>query len=76
MKVLPTVTRSESEKGSNDTRSDKGCGSGRCSGDIFGITAGAEKDEVIRNITIYIVSGVVMIVIAYLISKLLTVLVG
>ncbi|AEH61625.1 hypothetical protein Mzhil_1790 [Methanosalsum zhilinae DSM 4017] len=75
MKVLPTVTRSESDENSNN-RSRRGCGSGGCSGEIFGITAGAEKDEVIRTITIYLVSGVVMILVAYIISKLLTALAG
>ncbi|MCS3923489.1 hypothetical protein [Methanosalsum natronophilum] len=76
MRVLTTIDRDENEQGSSRKNNNRSCSSGGCSGDIFGLSPGAEKEEVIRTITIYIVSGIVMIVVAYIISQILTAMVG
>ena len=69
--TLPMVTRTPPE---NDTNTDSGCGtcgSTGCAGG-FGIKAGSEKDVVYRNLFIFLLFGVVMIVSSYIIMRIIT----
>lgn len=47
------------------------CGSNGCAGG-FGIKVGSEKDVVYRNLFIFAVIGIVMIVTSFLVMKILT----
>ena len=69
--TLPMATRKPTE---NDTNPDGGCGtcgSTGCAGG-FGIKAGSEKDVVYRNLLIFALIGIVMLVSSFLIMKILT----
>jgi hypothetical protein len=59
--------------------SSKADGCGSCSGGTcgaFGIRAGSEKKEVLRNILIFAIMGIGMLVGVYLIVKLLNLVAG
>lgn len=51
-----------------------GCSGGTCG--AFGIRAGSEKDVVIRNMLIFAIMGLGMILASYLIVKLLNLITG
>ncbi|WP_440953277.1 hypothetical protein [Methanococcoides sp. FTZ1] len=51
-----------------------GCSGGTCG--AFGIRAGSEKDVVIRNLLIFAIMGLGMILAAYLIVRLLNIVTG
>ncbi|MGM0771274.1 MAG: hypothetical protein ACQESU_06665 [Halobacteriota archaeon] len=51
-----------------------GCSGGTCG--AFGIRAGSEKDVVIRNLMIFAIMGLGMLLAAYLIVKLLNLVIG
>lgn len=51
-----------------------GCSGGTCG--AFGIKAGSEKDVVIRNLLMFAIMGLGMILAAYLIVKLLNLFTG
>ena len=68
--VIPVLNKT-SRKPDNQNMACSSCGSGGCSGG-FGIKAGSEKEVVYRNIFLYLTMGVVMFVVAYLITRLLT----
>ncbi|UGV40771.1 hypothetical protein J7W08_12125 [Methanococcoides orientis] len=68
LKTLPMVTREQESKESCGT---KGCGTGACAGG-FGIKAGSEKSVVYRNILVYLLIGIVMLVTAYVVLNMIT----
>jgi hypothetical protein len=51
-----------------------GCSGGTCG--AFGIKAGSEKDVVIRNLMIFAIMGLGMLLAAYFIVKLLNIITG
>lgn len=69
--TLPMVTRTPDENGVNLKSGCGTCGSTGCAGG-FGIKAGSEKDVVYRNLFIFAIIGIVMLVSSYLIMKILT----
>ncbi|NPE27695.1 hypothetical protein HNV12_06865 [Methanococcoides sp. SA1] len=62
------------KKGSNKSDGCGGCSGGTCG--AFGIRAGSEKNEVLRNILIFAIMGIGMLVGVYLIVKLLNLILG
>lgn len=68
MKKLPVIQRQEPEE---KTPSCGGCDSkGNCN--HWGIKPGSEKEEVYRNVLIYLTMGIVVIIAALLIKALLS----
>lgn len=68
LKTLPMITREQEAKESCGA---KGCGTGACAGG-FGIKAGSEKNVVYRNILVYLLIGIVMLVTAYITLSVIT----
>ncbi len=69
--TLPMATRTPDENGASQESGCGTCSSTGCAGG-FGIKAGSEKDVVYRNLFIFAVIGIVMIVSSFLIMKILT----
>lgn len=69
-KVIIPVINKTSQKPKNQNIACTSCGSGGCHGG-FGIKAGSEKEVVYRNIFLYLTMGIVMFVVAYVITRLL-----
>ena len=70
MKTIPLLDK----RSENDSSSSPGCStcsSTGCAGG-FGVKAGSEKDVVYRNLLIFAIIGIVMIVSSFLIMKILT----
>ncbi|WP_406655693.1 hypothetical protein V7O62_07870 [Methanolobus sp. ZRKC2] len=70
-KIILPVLNKNPQKPSNKNIACNSCGSGGCSGG-FGIKPGSEKEEVYRNIFLYVAMGAIMFIVAYLITKLLS----
>ena len=70
MKTIPLLDN-QSEDDSNCSTGCGTCSSTGCAGGL-GIKAGSEKDVVYRNIFIFILAAIVMIVSSFLIMKILT----
>ncbi|WP_440951585.1 hypothetical protein [Methanococcoides sp. FTZ1] len=68
LKPLPMVTRKNGIENSCSTGS---CGTGACAGG-FGIKAGSEKNVVYRNILVYLLIGIVMLLTAYITLNIIT----
>ena len=68
---LPMVTRTPPENGTDPNSGCGTCSTTGCAGG-FGIKAGSEKDVVYRNLFIFLLFGVVMIVSSYIIMRIIT----
>ena len=70
-KIIVPVLNKTSQDRSDRKIACNSCSSGGCHGG-FGIKPGSEKDVVFRNIFLYLTMGIVMFVVAYVITRLLT----
>ncbi len=70
VKTIPLLDNRSEDDSSCSTECTT-CSSTGCAGGL-GIKAGSEKDVVYKNIFIFIVAGIVMIVSSFLIMKILT----
>ena len=70
IKTIPMVDQKPPADSSSCSTGCGTCGSTGCAGG-FGIKAGSEKDVVFRNLFIFAVIGVVMLVTSYLVMKIL-----
>ncbi|WP_300606471.1 hypothetical protein [Methanohalophilus sp.] len=72
MSELPVIQKpSENEKKSSSC---DGCNTKGCCG-ALGIRSGAEKEEVYRNVAIYVTIGIVVIIGAYILKSLMSLIV-
>lgn len=62
------------QKGGSQSAGCGGCSGGTCG--AFGIRAGSEKNEVLRNLLLFAIMGIGMLVGVYLIVKLLNLVAG
>ncbi|MDW7731851.1 MAG: hypothetical protein SCH66_05420 [Methanolobus sp.] len=69
-KILLPVLDKTPRNPTNKNIACNSCGSGGCRGG-FGIKPGSEKDVVFKNIFLYLTMGIVMFVVAYVITRLL-----
>lgn len=73
--IIPVLNREEIEKtGNTASGACSSCSGGCCGG--FGIKAGSEKNIVYRNIFLYMTMGIVMFVVAYLLTRVLSLIIG
>ncbi|TGC06753.1 hypothetical protein [Methanolobus halotolerans] len=70
-RIIIPVLNKRSEDPNNKNLACNSCGSGGCHGG-FGIKPGSEKEEVFRNIFLYLSMGIVIFVVAYLITRILS----
>ncbi len=69
-KIIPLLKEMPPEEGKSCSIGK--CGScGSCSGGGFGIKAGSEKEVVYRNVAIYLIMGLIILVFAYLVTHLM-----
>ncbi len=73
MNELPVIQKTTEKE--NKSSGCDGCETKGCCG-ALGIRAGAEKEEVYRNVAIYITMGVVVIVGAYVLKNLISLIVS
>ncbi|MBW6469840.1 MAG: hypothetical protein K0A90_01305 [Methanosarcinaceae archaeon] len=71
VKTIPLIIQTPPDDSLNCSTGCGTCGSTGCAGG-FGVKAGSEKDVVYRNLFIFAVIGIVMLVSSYLIMKILT----
>ncbi|MDA0524924.1 hypothetical protein [Methanococcoides alaskense] len=72
--IIPVLNEVPVEKKGHKSDGCGGCSGGTCG--AFGIRAGSEKNEVLRNILIFAIMGIGMLVGVYLIVKLLNLVAG
>lgn len=72
--VIPLLNKkdNEAELGRSVACTSCGTGCGGGCGGSFGIKAGSEKDVVFRNIFLYLAMGVIIFLVAYLATTLLS----
>lgn len=70
VKMIPMVDRTPPDDDPSCNTGCGPCGSTGCAGGL-GIKAGSEKDVVYRNLLIFAIVGIVMIVTSYLVMKIL-----
>ena len=73
IKTIPMANQTPIDENSSCSTGCGTCGSTGCSGG-FGIKAGSEKDVVYRNLLIFAIIGIVMLVSSILIMKILRLL--
>ncbi|WP_135606489.1 hypothetical protein [Methanococcoides sp. NM1] len=78
-KTKPIISVLNEMPAENDVAEKAPSGCGGCSGGTcgaFGIRAGSEKDVVIRNLLLFAIMGIGMLLASYLIVKLLNLVTG
>ncbi len=70
--IIPVINKRSQEKSDNNSACTS-CATGGCSGG-FGIKAGSEKEVVYRNIFLYLSMGIIIFVVAYLMTRLLSII--
>ncbi|QLC51126.1 hypothetical protein HWN40_13315 [Methanolobus zinderi] len=70
--IIPVINKKSQEQNDKNTACNS-CSTGGCSGG-FGIKAGSEKEVVYRNIFLYLGMGIIIFVVAYLMTRLLSII--